>query len=48
MSWLGLRLTPPNESYDGFKFRMARILCLVFGAFSMLFLAKHALVIHSF
>ena len=48
MSWLGLRLTPPNESYDGFKFRMARILCLVFGAFSVLFLAKHALVIHSF
>ncbi len=48
MSWLGLRLTPPDESYDGFKFRMARILCLVFGIFGVLFFVKHAVVIHSF
>jgi selenocysteine lyase/cysteine desulfurase len=48
MSWLGLRLTPPNESYEGFKFRMASMLCLVFGAFATLFILKHAVVIRGF
>jgi selenocysteine lyase/cysteine desulfurase len=44
MSLISLRFSPPVETYDGFKFRMASILCLVFGFFSMLFLAKHVLV----
>lgn len=44
MSLTSLRFRPPDQTYDGFKFRMARTLCLVFGFFSVLFLAKHVLV----
>jgi selenocysteine lyase/cysteine desulfurase len=47
MSMLVLRFTPPAESYEGFKFRMASILCLVFGFFGTLFFVKHVLVFHS-
>lgn len=47
MSTIGLRFTPPEASYEGFKFRMAGILCLVFGFFAAVFLAKHTLVLHS-
>ena len=44
MSMIGLRFTPPDESYDGFKFRMARTLALVFGFFTAVFFIKHVLV----
>jgi hypothetical protein len=47
MSTLVLRFTPPAESYEGFKFRMASILCLVFGFFGTLFFVRHVLVFHS-
>src|SRR5947209_3780969 len=47
MSGIGLRFTPPDESYDGFKFRMASMLCMVFGFFAVIFLAKHVLIFHS-
>ncbi len=47
MSAIGLRFTPPDESYEGFKFRMARILCSVFGFFAALFFVKHVLVFHT-
>jgi len=46
MSVIGLRFTPPNESYDGFKFRMARTVALVFGFFTALFFIKHVLLFH--
>ena len=41
-----MRFTPPDESYDGFKFRIALILCSVSGFFTALFFVKHALVLH--
>jgi selenocysteine lyase/cysteine desulfurase len=47
MSMLVLRFTPPAESYEGFKFRMASILCVVFGFFATLFFVRHVLVFHS-
>jgi len=31
MSVIARRFTPPDESYDGFKFRLERTLALVFG-----------------
>ena len=46
MSRIGLRFTPPDESYDGFKFRIARTLALVFGFFTAVFFIKHVLVFH--
>jgi selenocysteine lyase/cysteine desulfurase len=46
MSTIGLRFTPPDESYEGFKFRMALIVCLVFGYLTALFFVKHVLVFH--
>jgi selenocysteine lyase/cysteine desulfurase len=48
MSTIGLRFTPPDESYDGFKFRIARTLALVFGFFTALFFIKHVLVFHDY
>jgi selenocysteine lyase/cysteine desulfurase len=48
MSTIGLDFTPPDESYDGFKFRIARTLALVFGYFTALFLIKHVLVFHDY
>src|SRR5260370_42691846 len=48
MSLIRLRFRPPDQTYDGFKFRMASILCLVFGFFSVLFFAKHGLVFQDF
>ena len=46
MSMIGLRFTPPDESYDGFKFRIARTLASVFGFFTVVFFIKHVLVFH--
>jgi selenocysteine lyase/cysteine desulfurase len=48
MSSIGLRFTPPDESYDGFKFRIALTLALVFGFFTTLFFIKHVLVFHDY
>jgi selenocysteine lyase/cysteine desulfurase len=48
MSSIGLRFTPPDESYDGFKFRIALTMDLVFGFFTALFLIKHVLVFHDY
>jgi selenocysteine lyase/cysteine desulfurase len=48
MSTIGLRFTPPDESYDGFKFRIARTLALVFGFFTVLFFIKHVLVFQDY
>src|SRR5438067_8664959 len=47
MSIIGRRFTPPDASYEGFKFRIASILCLVFGFFAAVFCVKHVLVLHS-
>ncbi len=47
MSTIGLRFTPPDESYEGFKFRIAGTLCVVFGFFTALFFVKHVLVFHA-
>ncbi|MBV9301625.1 MAG: aminotransferase class V-fold PLP-dependent enzyme [Acidobacteriaceae bacterium] len=47
MSLIALRFTPPDESYEGFKFRIARLLCIVFGFFTLLFFSKHVLVYHA-
>ena len=48
MSMIGLRFTPPDESYDGFKFRLAGTLAAVFGFFTVLFFIKHVLVVHDY
>jgi selenocysteine lyase/cysteine desulfurase len=48
MSSIGLRFTPPDESYDGFKFRIALTLASVFGFFTTLFFVKHVLVFHDY
>ena len=48
MSTIGLRFTPPDESYDGFKFRIALTLTSVFGFFTALFFIKHVLVFHDY
>jgi selenocysteine lyase/cysteine desulfurase len=48
MSTIGLRFTPPDESYDGFKFRIALTLALVFSFFATLFFIKHVLVFHDY
>ncbi len=48
MSSIGLRFTPPDESYDGFKFWIALTLALVFGFFTTLFFIKHVLVFHDY
>ena len=48
MSTIGLRFTPPDESYDGFKFRIALTLALVFSFFATLFFVKHVLVFHDY
>src|SRR3954469_24795723 len=44
MSVVGLRFTPPQESYEGFQFRIATTMCAVFGLFSLAFLLKHVVV----
>jgi selenocysteine lyase/cysteine desulfurase len=43
MSWQLLDFTPPRESYDGFKFSVARTLCLIFGLLSVVFIIEHCL-----
>ena len=48
MSSIGLRFTPPDESYDGFKFRIALTMASVFGFFTTLFFVKHVLVFHDY
>jgi selenocysteine lyase/cysteine desulfurase len=48
MNSIGLRFTPPDESYDGFKFRIALTMASVFGFFTTLFLVKHVLVFHDY
>jgi selenocysteine lyase/cysteine desulfurase len=47
MSIIARRFTPPDESYDGFKFRLARTLAMVFGFFVAVFFVKHVLIFHS-
>jgi selenocysteine lyase/cysteine desulfurase len=47
MSIIVLRFTPPAESYEGFKFRMASILCVVFGFFATVLFVRHVVVFHS-
>ena len=47
MSMIGLRFTPPDASYDGFRFRLARTLVLVFAFFATIFFIKHVLVFRS-
>jgi len=43
MSWQMLDFTPPRESYDGFKFSVARTLCVIFGLLSGVFIIEHCL-----
>jgi hypothetical protein len=47
MSMIGLRFTPPDASYEGFKFRITTMMCIVFGFFAAVFCVKHVLVLHS-